>query len=278
MSKPSCFLTAHWKNLVMLNFEVDTDLLQAYLPEGTEIDLWHGRALISLVGFQFLKTRIKGWAIPGHQNFDEVNLRFYVRRESAEGWRRGVVFLKEIVAKPAVSWVANTVYHENYITLPLSHEIQLPSGANDDRGKAAYRWRKGSAKFELHATFLGHPQPLTAGSEEEFITEHYWGYTKQPDGSTMEYQVDHPTWRIWQTSQAEFRGDARELYGCKFASVLRGRPRSALVAEGSAVTVYSGQRLKCVEPELTLSISRILNEAGGIVLDDNGSLGQSKAS
>ncbi len=245
MAIPRPFLTAQWRNLVMLNYDVDSALLEPFVPPGTELDLWQGRALISLVGFQFLKTRLKGWAIPWHQNFDEVNLRFYVRRETADGCRRGVVFLKEIAPKPCVSWVANLVYHEHYLTLPMTHRIQLPGSAADRTGLAEYRWRSRRNHWEFRAEFHGLPLPLRAGSEEEFIAEHYWAYTKQPDCSTLEYRVDHPPWRVWPVERAEFHGDATELYGGNFAAILRGPPSSALVAGGSPVTVFTGQRLAC---------------------------------
>lgn len=251
MTTSSSFLTAHWRNLVMLNFVVDPALLEPYVPPGTELDLWHGRSLVSLVGFQFLKTRIKGWAIPGHQNFDEVNLRFYVQRDTAAGMRRGVVFLKEIVAKPAVSWIANVIYHENYVTLPMSHEVQLPDAPTGRTGLAGYRWRMGRNGFELMARFDGQPKPVERGSEEEFITEHYWGDTRHTNGSTMEYQVDHPTWRVWQTDSAEFRGDATDLYGPQLAAILRQGPSSSLVADGSEVTVYSGRAIEWTDRTLT---------------------------
>lgn len=238
------FLTAQWRNLLMLNYVVEPELLEPFVTAGTELDLWQGRALVSLVGFQFQKTRLKGWAIPFHQNFAEANLRFYVRRDAEDGVRRGVVFLKEVVSKFAVSWVANTVYKERYLTLPMSHRVQLPASSTDRTGQANYAWRLGRRHFEMTATFRGLPQRLVPGSEEEFITEHYWGYTKWPDDTTWEYRVDHPVWRVWQTDHAAFTGDAAELYGPEFAAILRKAPCSSIVVEGSAVSVYAGQRLE----------------------------------
>lgn len=241
------FLTAQWRNLLMLNYVVEPELLEPFVPAGTELDLWHGRALVSLVGFQFQKTRLKGWAVPFHQNFAEANLRFYVRRDAADGVRRGVVFLKEVVSKFAVSWVANTVYQEHYLTLPMSHRVQLPASPTDRTGQANYAWRLGRRNFAMTAAFSGLPQRLVPGSEEEFITEHYWGYTKWPDDSSWEYRVDHPAWRVWQTDHAAFTGDATELYGPEFAVILKQPPCSAIVVEGSAVSVYEGQRLEAAE-------------------------------
>src|SRR4026208_556537 len=95
----SPFLTAEWRRLAMLSFEIDPRVLSPLVPAGTELDEWQGRTFASLVGFLFLDTRVFGLAVPFHRNFEEVNLRFYVRRMASDGLRRGVVFVKEIVPR-----------------------------------------------------------------------------------------------------------------------------------------------------------------------------------
>ena len=234
------FLTAEWRNLVLLNYEVDASLLVPFVPAGTEIDSWNAKVFVSLVGFQFLKTRVFGMPIPLHSNFDEVNLRFYVRRRENSEVRRGVVFIREIVPRRAIALVARTFYNENYVALPMAHDI----GTADDGGiTAAYRWRYRRNWSGMCFHSQGNPEPLQDGSEEQFIAEHYWGYAAQRDGSCVEYQVTHPSWRVWQARRAEFHGNAEELYGREFAAVLSGEPASAFLAEGSAVTVMRGRRL-----------------------------------
>lgn len=246
---PPVFLTAEWRWLVMFNFEVDPGLLLPHVPRGTELDLWQGRAIISLVAFRFLNTRVLGWTIPGHRDFSEVNLRFYVRRETLAGYRRGVVFLKEVVPRWAVAFVARWIYNENYVTMPVLHELQLPDEGDDPeqsapdepgRGCVRYRWGRGKAKMRLSVTVGGSPQPLVAGSEEEFITEHYWGYVRQRDGSTMEYAVEHPRWNVWPTCSAEIGGDPASIYGEPWATALSKLPCSAFLVDGSAVSVRRG--------------------------------------
>lgn len=234
------FLTAQWRHLVMLNYEIDPALVAGRVPRGTEVDFWNGRTFVSLVGFQFLDTRLLGWRIPFHTNFAEVNLRFYVRHKTGAEWRRGVVFIKEIVPRPAVSFVARWVYNENYVTLPMRSTVTLPSVDNSQAGAIGYSWKWGGRWCELAAQFAGQPSPLVAGSEEEFITEHYWGYTVQRNGSALEYGVEHPSWRVWQATDSRFTGDVSTLYGPSFASVLSGRPSSAFVADGSEIVVRRG--------------------------------------
>lgn len=235
------FLTAVWKNLLMRNHEVPEDLLRPLVPRGTELDPWNGRHLVSLVGFQFLETRVMGMGIPLHRNFEEVNLRFYVRRKSPQGWRRGVCFVRELVPRRAISSVARVLYDEPYLAVPMSHEIVESNGLPRE---VAYMWRMGAGEGRLAGTTAGPWLPLEAGGEAEFITEHYWGYTKRRRGATSEYQVEHPPWRVMEVAESCFAGDVAALYGEGFIGPLAESPVSALLAEGSAVTVRRGTRLR----------------------------------
>jgi len=235
------FLTARWEDLVILNFEVPPAALTPLVPRGTELDLWEGRALVSLVGFLFADTRVRGVPIPGHRNFEEVNLRFYVRRRLSSGpARRAVVFIRELVPRYAIAAIARLLYNEPYLSVPMSHRTQVDSHRGGD---IEYAWRYAGRGFSVTASVDGPTQDLRSGSEAEFITEHYWGYTLQRDGGTLEYEVEHPRWRVWTTPRVTFRGPATTLYGPVFGRVLAGLPRSAFVAEGSPVTVYAGQRI-----------------------------------
>lgn len=236
-SEKKIFLTAEWKHLAMLNYEIDPSVLAPYVPRGTELDLWSGKNLISVVGFLFLKTRVFGIPIPFHRDFEEVNLRIYVRRKAEDGWRRGVVFIKEIVPRAAIALTARKVYNEPYIALPMAHRIELESGAVRS---AEYTWPFGGRQNGLKLTTRGEAQPLTEGSEAEFITEHYWGYNAQRDGSTLEYRVEHPRWRVYDVADAKLDCDVVGLYGEQFRESLSRKPSSAFLAEGSAVTVYQG--------------------------------------
>jgi len=223
----------------MLNYEVDPRVLARRVPAGTELDVWQGRTLVSLVGFRFLHTRVLGVPIPFHRDFEEVNLRFYVRRRGPEGWRRGVVFVKEIVPKRAIAWVARTVYNENYVALPMRHRV-VPPGPPGADGLAEYGWRLGGSSYTLSARLRGAPALPPPGSKEEFITEHYWGYALQSDGSALEYRVEHPQWEVWAALESLFEGDAGALYGPEFGPFLDRPPVSAFVAVGSPVTVRRG--------------------------------------
>ena len=234
------FLTARWLQLAMINYEVDRGVLDALVPSGTQLDLWRGRCFVSVVGFQFADTRVLGCAIPFHCNFEEVNLRFYVKRIVDGEVRRGVVFIKEIVPRRAIAWVANALYNENYVALPMSHDDTAAGGGRT----VAYRWRHRGQWCRLVVTLQGEPTLPDETSEEAFITEHYWGYTSQRDGATLEYQVEHPRWNVWKGTTPEFACDVDALYGPSFVPFLCGAPSSCFVADGSPVVVRRGRPVK----------------------------------
>ena len=236
------FLAAEWRNLVMLNYEVDPSTLAGHVPAGCEIDLWHGRAFVSVVGFQFLSTRVLGVPIPFHRDFEEVNLRFYVRRKEEGEWRRGVVFVREVVPRRAIAFIANQVYGENYLALPMRHVVELRDGRPPSR--VSYEWRRTDTWEGVTASFSGPPCLPADDALETFITEHYWGYSKQSDHATLEYQVEHPRWRVWRAETASLECDVDALYGSAFREPLSGSPSTAFVADGSPVLVRRGRRLR----------------------------------
>jgi len=232
------FLTAQWRRLLMVNYEVDPGALRPLVPRGVELDTWDdGRHLVSVVGFRFLDTRLLGVPVPLHRDFDEINLRFYVRRKGPEGWRRGVVFVKEIVPRPALAVVARLAYGENYVARPMRHRADLHDGEPVPGGLVEYSWRDAGTWNQVRATVKGGPQPLVEGSHEQFVTEHYWGYAAQRGGGTLEYRVEHPSWQVWEARDAVLGCDVAHVYGPQFTEALAARPVSTFVANGSAVTV-----------------------------------------
>ncbi len=251
------FLTADWRYLLMLNYVVDPDLLRSRVPAGVELDSWKGKTFVSMVGFLFHRTAVMGFRAPFHTNFEEVNLRFYVRRLDPEGWRRGVVFIKEIVPRRIIATVARVFYNEPYSAMPMRHRINLENRALREGGLVEYSWRHKGEWNALHAVAVGEPYSPRENSEEEFITEHYWGYTAQPNGGCAEYRVEHPRWNVWQVRDPTLKCDLASLYGKKFVGPLSATPASAFIADGSAVTVGAGARLLVVsDPALNRNRNR----------------------
>lgn len=232
------FLQAEWRKLAMANYEVDRKLLEPYLPYKTEFDYWNGTCYISLVGFMFQNTRVMGFKIPFHIHFEEVNLRFYVRFNDHGEWKRGVVFIKEIVPKPALTFVANSLYKENYETMPMVHSWE----GKDESLSVEYKWKK--KNWNSFKVQTGMEQyEIEVGSEEEFITEHYWGYTRIKDRQTSEYGVEHLRWTVYKTKDYLIDVDYENTYGDNFAFLKNEIPKSVFLAEGSEIKVKEGRTI-----------------------------------
>jgi uncharacterized protein YqjF (DUF2071 family) len=227
------FLTAEWRKLAIANYAIDKSLLTPYLPAGTELDLWNDTCYVSLIGFLFKNVKLLGFSIPFHANFEEVNLRFYVRYKDGENWKRGVVFIKEIVPKFALSVVANTIYNENYETMPMTHSW---SETEDERA-VEYRWRCKNQWQSFGITANKGLSEIASGSEAEFITEHYWGYARYSEAKTNEYEVRHPKWAQYKVKDFKIDVDFGLVYGHTFEFLNQQEPVSVMLAEGSDISV-----------------------------------------
>ena len=253
------FLTARWTDLLLLNFAVPADLIASVAPPGTEPDLHNDQAYISIVGFRFQNVRLLGLPIPGHTRFDEINLRYYVKRIVEGETRRGVVFIREIVPRRAVAIIANRLYYENYITRPMRSAITMAGTELNTNDTIEYAWRtkaslqtkagQGARSPSPHywnhlAARVASPLALPVpNSLEEFIVEHYWGYSRGRDGYTREYRVAHIPWRIAAADAIQWDCDILGTYAPPFAEYLTAPPTSSIIAEGSAIQVFRGSRV-----------------------------------
>jgi len=235
----SKFLTAEWRKLALANYVVGPELLTPYLPYKTELDTWDGKHYLSLVGFRFINTRIKGIPVPFHRHFEEVNLRFYVRYKAGSGWRRGVSFIREIVPGRALTFIANSIFREKYVTMRMKHLWQT----KDDLLQIAYSWKQHQKWNTFSLTADPTPVEIKVNSEEEFITEHYWGYTPINSGLCSEYQVEHPRWLTYKVKEYKIDVDFGEVYGSQFNFLTKHVPNSVMLAEGSEIAVYSSKKI-----------------------------------
>lgn len=235
---PGVFLRAEWRNLTVVTYGIDPEILKPHLPAGLHLDLWQGQALVSLVGFQFLRTKVLGIRIPFWGTFPEVNLRFYVARNTPAGeLRRGVVFVKELVPHPIVAWVARTLYNENYHAAPMTEQVVT--------GSAEYAWRADddARANRLRATANGLPRLPEDESLDTWIIDHHWGYSRSRHGATIEYEVDRRPWRTFPVGDYEVDVDVAAVYGAEFVDALSRPPLSIVLAEGSKVSVSFGKPL-----------------------------------
>jgi len=235
----STFLSAEWRKLFLINYAIEEKHLFPYLPAGTQLDTYNGICYVSLVGFMFVNTKLKGIPVPFHQNFEEVNLRFYVKHKTKNGAeRRGVVFIKEIVPKMMISFVANTLYGEHYETLDMDHSW------NERDGLLEVEYKIEKDKWYSMKVIADHgTEEIPVSCEAEFITEHYWGYTKLNETETSEYEVWHPRWKVHPVKSFTCDFDFGKVYGSDFAFINDLKPFSVMLAEGSEIKVMEGGKL-----------------------------------
>jgi uncharacterized protein len=234
------FLRAEWRKLALANYDIDPEILKPHVPFGTELDVWEGRCYVSVVGFMFLNTKLLGVPVPWHTNFVEVNLRFYVRRMYEGEWRRGAVFISEIVPRHAITMVANILYNEHYRTMPMRHSWLI--GADTIKTDYSLQHQKKWHNFEV--TAVAQATEILVGSEAEFITEHYYGYTSQGKKHTTEYEVRHPRWEQYEVQQYKINMDFEQLYGPAFGVLNEIQPISVMLAEGSKIEVMGKLELR----------------------------------
>jgi uncharacterized protein YqjF (DUF2071 family) len=244
------FLTAEWRWLAMLNYRVSPQLLAPLVPAGTEIDLWGRDTFISVLAFRFSKVRMMGIPIPFHTDFDEVNLRFYVSRPLGGQLRRGVVFVKEIVPRSAVALTARAMYNEPYSVMEMKHRVPDVTRVAETPPEVEYAFRQPSRWSRITITPKGSPRRIPEASEQEFLSVRHWGYTRQRDGGTVEYRVEHPRWSFWDTSAAALDADLLPLYGDRFVDILNRPADSAYLLDGSPVSVSLPERVAQPRPRV----------------------------
>jgi uncharacterized protein YqjF (DUF2071 family) len=235
----STFLTAEWRKLAIVSYSIDPVLLKPYLPYKTELDFWRDKCYVSLVGFCFINTKLKGISIPFHTDFEEINLRFYVRYWDGFFWKRGVTFIKEIVSKSALTIIANSIYKEKYVTLPTKHT--WADNSNDI--SVSYEWKYQGNWDLISLTATTTPTDILPESKEEFITEHYWGFTQIANSRTSQYQVEHPRWLTYPVKSYKIKVRFGDLYGAEFNTLKDSIPDSIMLAEGSEITVRGADKI-----------------------------------
>ncbi len=226
------FLKANWENLIMANYSVDPEVLTPFLPNGVELDYYHQKAYVSLVGFMFLKTSLFGFPIPFFGSFEEVNLRFYVKRKIGAKIQKGVVFINETVPFKIVASIANKLYKEHYISIPTKHSIDI-----GEAKKISYSWKMNKRWNSIEVTANRIQDKIESGSMEAFIFERYFGFTKIDKQTTQSYRINHPSWQTNQLLTATVDCEFGEMYGDSFSGLTQRQPESIFLAEGSPISV-----------------------------------------
>lgn len=228
------FLKANWENIIMANYEIDPKILIPFLPKGVELDLFNGKCYISLVGFMFKNTKLFNIPIPFFGNFEEINLRFYVKRTEENGiTKRGVVFINETIPYPILAWVANKLYNEHYTVVPTKHKIVEENLIK----KVKFDWLLNNKWNSIAVTSSIASEKMKPNSLESFIYEHYYGYTKIGENKTEEYTLQHPSWKVSEVIDYAIDCDFETMYGKSFAVLNQTSPDAVFIADGSAVGI-----------------------------------------
>lgn len=227
------FLKANWENIIMANYEIDPSLLIPFLPKGVELDLFDGKAYISLVGFMFKDTKLFNIKIPYFGTFEEINLRFYVVRKEGNSIKRGVVFINETIPYPIVAWMANKLYNEKYTVVPTKHQI---SGDGATK-KVNFEWLLNKKWNSIYVQATTASKPMQPDSLEKFIYEHYYGYTKINENTSEEYKLQHPSWLVNKVDKYTINCDFKAMYGDAFSVLNDTEPAAVFIAEGSSVGI-----------------------------------------
>jgi uncharacterized protein YqjF (DUF2071 family) len=226
------FLKARWENLAMINYAMDPDVLKPLLPNGVELDYFEGKTYVSLVGFNFNKIRVLGVPLP-MRPLEGVTLRFYVKREVGNEVRRGVVHISEIIPSKMVALSANLLYRQRYKVRRATHQHIF----NPADKKVVYKWRINKKWNRICVQAMSDAICMKDNSMEEFIFDHYYGYTKLNGKRSLEYKVDHPRWMINYVKDFDLHCCFQNLFGDSFKILDKISPHSIMLAEGSDVSL-----------------------------------------
>jgi uncharacterized protein len=240
VKQKSIFLSASWEHLIMFNYELPPEVLIPYLPKGTALDLYKGKAYASIVGFKFNNTKVFGIQWPYHTNFEEVNLRFYIKYFDGTTWKRGVTFISELVPKHIIAYTANALYNEHYKALRMKHNIIMDKNLL----QINYDWKYKGAWNTMKVVAENEPTIIEKDSMEEFIFEHYWGYNQKNKNTIIEYGVEHERWQVYPITDSFLECNIEKLYGATFVPYLSKKPDSVYLAKGSSVVVRKPHFIK----------------------------------
>lgn len=227
MKLSNIFMTGNWENLIMSTFEVNENILKPYLPKDSELDLYNGKVLMSMVAFTFSKVKFFGFKVPFHQKFGQINFRFYVK--SKVNNTKGVVFIKEFAPKPLIAYVANVFYNEPY----FFKKIGLNKANNNNVFTIKYTYKN----LKIEATSKQQIQKLEQNSMNQFVVDRYIAYIKSYNKETIQYKINHKPWNLFKTESININKNVLTLLPKKFKEA---KYISSCFVDGSYITVQKG--------------------------------------
>lgn len=223
------FLTARWRDLVLVTFAVPDALAIPLVPPGCEADRWDGRCHVSVVALVMERVRIRGLPIPGLTRYPQVNLRLYVRHDG----RAAVRFIQELVPSRVLAAAARWLYGEPF----RRGSIRATLSQSGDAARAEYRFGLDGPPSTVTVGVAGPAAVPAPDSFEHWIKERVRGCRPDRAGRLRTFDVTHPVWAVRSITAHDVRLNFAGLYDPPWAALEATRPASVIYAVGSAVTV-----------------------------------------
>jgi hypothetical protein len=125
------------------------------------------------------------------------------------------------------------LYKEHYAAIPTKSLIVNGESAKNIK----YEWKINNKWNHIAVNAAKENEQILPGSVEEFIFEHYYGYTKINSQLSQEYKVNHPRWQVHKVIDYSIHCDFKSMYGNDFSFLRNQQPDSVIIAQGSPVSV-----------------------------------------
>lgn len=229
---------AEWREIVVISFEIDPKILRSYVPPKTEIDSFEGATFVSLMARVCKNVKPYGWPIVFAKSVEQVQLRFYVKRQTAEGYRRGVCLIRDYVPSKKVSLFLNWMFKHRFNQVRIQRESKnFDKALPDAMPEVEYRWETGDVWNHVKVKARSEMRKQEKETKESFVLDHHFGYTVR-EGKTYEFFVEYNPWALWDAKSGSFECDTEQVFGRHFVRALKQRPASVFLARGSEVIIH----------------------------------------
>ena len=229
---------AEWREIVVINFEIDPKLLRNFIPPKTELDFFNETSFVTLMARACKNVKPYGWPIVFAKSIDQILLRFYVKRKVGDTWRRGVCLIRDYLPKRKASFFLNWMFKHSFTQVPIKRtSSNFESGLPTQLPTVEYQWTTGDYVNHIKVNARSQMRQQEQETKESFVLDHHYGYTVK-EGKTYEYYVEYSPWAMWDAQSGSFDCDTENVFGRPFVRALKQRPASVFLARGSDVIIY----------------------------------------
>lgn len=206
-----------WNNAVFLHWEVELEELNKFVPSELEIDLFGGKAWVSLVAFTMEKIRPKNLpSFPPVSDFDEINIRTYVKSNG----KTGVYFLSIEGGTSLSCKVAKRISELPYRYSKMNRQKGLYESTNSEfEDRLTLEYQIGNSKE--NKTEL-----------DKWLTERY-ALFQDTDQAINEFEIHHLEWPINEIDIKRI-----ELKYLRFKGLITNTPDLSHYSQGVKVIAW----------------------------------------